>query len=487
MSVLPADVDALFLAAEGAPAQPVVSRASKKRKPNRRSSRHRARKRGAAKSPRERKLKLPPSREDEFARHLAWRLTGSGQLLDDVKEFEIQRLQRDTTDRSWSSIGNNAVALCQMSRDWHQQQEVGVFIEDPVQRRAHVCSGDCSWFVRGDLFVCNHSGSVHLCTAVACEEVQVTHNGERVCALTGAQYGREFYSGISRGALEHVTIDQRMYGKKLGAHSIQRRIATTRRAVSELSQKPVTTDKADLQQKQLEQKRRELTELKQAAVELSDEGEMRHIFDEVFWQMCFSPQRQRVNDDRLKASTAVMMRKLKGYISTCTQQNMPITGSVLMHIFASEQAHLMRHNAASTGSKDEFKRLAPLAFKLCMAYWGQVRKLEDAREMKYAFHHHVLVFLILSGEGVRTQTGLYVLPPWPDLARLLPAVKDLVQLGIKSSIFSKHRAFTRAQKAFKNLLNQLADNGQLIHPPFHPGLHLISSLRAAVSPPHASP
>lgn len=55
----------------------------------------------------------------------------------------------------------------------------------------HDCTGDCNFFVCGDVYICELTGDYHICTSAECSAFELTRE-HRVCRLTGIAYSLDF-------------------------------------------------------------------------------------------------------------------------------------------------------------------------------------------------------------------------------------------------------------------------------------------------------
>jgi len=351
--------------------------------------------------------------------------------MHEVTADDILRQQAKVNDNAWDDI--TTTQWLELFTGWvNRSEHLDDFISDPLLRMRHLCSETCVFYNIGNLFVCYTNGNVHLCTSTACDELTHTSRGAQICRLTGLHHGIHFDTGMNQLNLANTTISQKMYG----------------RASSSL----VASADIPLPKRQAEM-----------------EYDCRHILH----QLCFSAAREKTNARRIDQACQLLVKDLKSYVSECRKSNRIATMQHMMRIYAAQQAFLNQHNALSEPNKTRFESLAMLLYQISLCYWNQMKVLPLAKERKYRFAYHVMALLMFSRTGIFSETGLYILPPWPELQSLLPSVKDLGQLELKSSLYTKNRSFTRAEETFKQLLSELFVSGHLTHPVFHPGYSLL--------------
>lgn len=85
----------------------------------------------------------------------------------------------------WKHLTDAAYELYELS------PVVAVTIESVFLRTAkHVCQCTCDFVHRGDVYICQQSGRVHICTAEHCDQLQLTRSN-KICIFTGCHFDLE--------------------------------------------------------------------------------------------------------------------------------------------------------------------------------------------------------------------------------------------------------------------------------------------------------
>lgn len=333
------------------------------------------------------------------------------------------------------------------------------FIESSAERLAHNCSSECRFYSKYDVYVCLKSGNVHLCTPDGCDQIQINSKGAQICGLTGLHHGIQFDMGMNTSNLSNTRISQKFYGQwvsKNGINTENSNVVTN--GDRRRNRQRASTIEADFAS---------------VAPTMKRQVEMMKDCKHIITQLIFSRAREMVNLHRVRQANLSLKKDLKRYLLECRKKNSLILMKNLIEFQAAYESFIRIHNAQAKIDPKRCEPLSLLLYQISVFYWNQMKKLPLAKERKYRFGYHVMALLIFSPAGIQSEIGLYVLPPWPELQSLLPSVKDLAKLELKSSLYTKNRSFTRAEETFKQLLNELYQQGTLEHPLFHPGIEFV--------------
>ena len=283
-------------------------------------------------------------------------------------------------------------------------------------RVTHTCDSNCDVVQYKDLYVCKVSGNVHRCDA-ACT-LAIEHTDGDVCPVSGI---------VSNRALTDRTY------WLAGTHNTGNPLM-----MSEEGRTLLNANRNDVAMRKLDDER-----AKQMA-------EVERVFN----LLLFSDKRQELNRGYMERVTTKQVDAVKKCLQAAEKSGRPaMLAHLFDHLVAEHRDFVAERNAMFTSSAPRHRQLLERVQAVALKTWNDIGepRLLQQNGAKYRLAVHTLLVMYSSVKGIRHpyDPDVWLLQPIPELADMLPAVKDI------HVFFRRQREFSKSQHVFLNHLRRV--------------------------------